>query len=210
MARLHAERLRFGGLGGRRHQRLHGGAWPELRGELVLLPYFNVATAPLGHNARASVLPGGEGAWDTRRVLSSFRTDRSGRLVLGSVGALRGARRRHPRVLGAADAAAAVPAGARRALRGRLVRPHRHDRDDLPRFHRLAPNVVGFSGYNGRGIGPGTAFGRVLAEHVLGALREADLPLPVTEPRPAPFRRAREAAYEAGARLAHVAGARGV
>lgn len=183
--------------------------WPELRGELVLLPYFNVATAPLGHNARASVLPGGEGAWDTRRVLSSFRTDRAGRLVLGSVGALRGA-------------GAGIHEGwARRTLR-RLF-PQADDApfeagwyghigmtgDDLPRFHRLAPNVVGFSGYNGRGIGPGTAFGRVLAEHVLGALREADLPLPVTEPRPAPFRRAREAAYEAGARLAHVAGARG-
>ena len=183
--------------------------WPEVRGELVRLPYFNFATAPLGHNARASVLPGREGAWDTRTVLSSFRMDRAGRLVVGSVGSL------------AARGAGVHGAWARRVLR-RLF-PQAGDApfeagwyghigmtaDDVPRFHRLAPNVVGFSGYNGRGIAPGTAFGRVLADHVLGALREADLPLPATDPRPAPFRRAREAAYEAGARLAHAAGARG-
>ena len=52
----------------------------------------------------------------------------------------------------------------------------------LPRFHRLAPNVVTFCGYNGRGIGTGTVFGRLLADHVLGKLSEKDLPLPVTDP----------------------------
>ena len=34
----------------------------------------------------------------------------------------------------------------------------------LPRFHRLAENVVTICGYNGRGIAPGTVFGRVLAD----------------------------------------------
>ena len=52
----------------------------------------------------------------------------------------------------------------------------------MPRFHRLADNVVTFCGYNGRGIGPGTVFGRVLADHILGRIAEKDLPLPVTEP----------------------------
>ena len=54
--------------------------------------------------------------------------------------------------------------------------------DNLPRFHRLADNVVTFCGYNGRGIGPGTVFGRVLADHILGRIAEKDLPLPVTAP----------------------------
>lgn len=31
-----------------------------------------------------------QGAWDTKEVLSSFRFDKRGRLVFGSVGALRG------------------------------------------------------------------------------------------------------------------------
>ena len=46
--------------------------------------------------------------------------------------------------------------------------------DNLPRFHRLADNVVGFSGYNGRGIAPGTVFGRTLAELVSGRIAEAE------------------------------------
>ena len=54
----------------------------------------------------------------------------------------------------------------------------------LPRFHRLAENVVSFSGYNGRGIGTGTVFGRLLADHVLGKLSEKDLPLPVPSGSP--------------------------
>ena len=41
-------------------------------------------------------------------------------------------------------------------------------RDAVPRFHRLADRVVTFCGYNGRGIGTGTVFGRILADHALG------------------------------------------
>ena len=41
----------------------------------------------------------------------------------------------------------------------------------LPRFHRLAEQVVSFSGYNGRGIGTGTVFGRLLADHVLRKIK---------------------------------------
>lgn len=55
----------------------------------------------------------------------------------------------------------------------------------VPRFHKFAENVVGFSGYNGRGIAPGTAFGKVIAQHVLGEITEAELPLPLTEPKSA-------------------------
>ena len=64
--------------------------WPQIRQEIVHLPYFNVATAPLSSNLARSILPERQGCWDTREVLSSFRLDRAGRLVLGSVGALRG------------------------------------------------------------------------------------------------------------------------
>ena len=76
--------------------------------------------------------------------------------------------------------------------------------DNLPRFHRLARNVVGFSGYNGRGIAPGTVFGKILAQLVSGEIGEADLPLPVTEPKAQSFRGVREAYYELGAQIAHI------
>jgi glycine/D-amino acid oxidase-like deaminating enzyme len=73
----------------------------------------------------------------------------------------------------------------------------------LPRFHRLADKVVTFCGYNGRGIGTGTVFGRVLADHILGRISERDLPLPVTEPDAPLLPTLREAYYEAGAQVAH-------
>jgi glycine/D-amino acid oxidase-like deaminating enzyme len=78
----------------------------------------------------------------------------------------------------------------------------------LPRFHRLAENVVTFCGYNGRGIGTGTVFGRLLADHVLGKLNEQDLPLPVTEPDAPALPAFREGYYEAGSQIAHAVGAR--
>ncbi|MFL5012802.1 NAD(P)/FAD-dependent oxidoreductase [Rhizobium sp.] len=184
------------------------GPWEQVRSEQVHLPYFNFATVPLGHNLRQSILPRREGAWDTKEILSSFRMDQAGRLVFGSVGALR-------------NTGLVVHKGwAKRALK-RLFPVigdvefecewygHIGMTDNaLPRFHKFAPGVVGFSGYNGRGIAPGTVFGRTLAEHILGRLPEADLPLPLTSPTEPSFRALKEIWYEAGAQVAHFADAR--
>src|SRR5690606_16172633 len=65
------------------------GPWETVRREQVHLPYFNLATRPLPPDVLKSILPGREGVWDTKEILSSFRMDRAGRLVFGSVGALR-------------------------------------------------------------------------------------------------------------------------
>ena len=80
--------------------------------------------------------------------------------------------------------------------------------DRLPRFHKLAPNVVSFSGYNGRGIAPGTMFGRLLAEYIGGSLAEHDLPLPVTEVRAPSLRSLKRTLYSLGSQLVHLAQAR--
>ena len=185
----------------------YGGApWPQVRREQICLPYFNFATGPLGAEQQASILPGREGCWDTKDIMSYFRFDRAGRLLFGSVGALRG------------TGLAVHRAWARRALRKLFphLGPVRFEHqwygmigmtaDNLPRFHRLADNVVTFCGYNGRGIGPGTVFGRVLADHILGRVSEKDLPLPVTAPDAPALPALREAYYEAGAQIAHAAG----
>src|SRR3546814_5530122 len=55
-----------------------------------MLPYFQIATRPLAPELQRTVLPGRQGAWDTKSILSSFRLDARGRLIFGSVGALRG------------------------------------------------------------------------------------------------------------------------
>lgn len=184
------------------------GPWESVRREQVHLPYFNLATRPLPAEVLASILPGREGGWDTKEILSSFRRDHAGRLVFGSVGALR------------RGGASIHKAWARRSLArlfpqivnvefecewyGKIGMTD----NALPRFHRFAPNVVGFSGYNGRGIAPGTVFGRTLAQHILGELGEADLPLPVSDISEPSFRGTKEAYYETGAQIAHFAGER--
>ncbi|AOF94225.1 FAD-binding oxidoreductase [Sinorhizobium sp. RAC02] len=184
------------------------GPWESVRREQVHLPYFNLATRPLSPQLLSSILPGREGVWDTKEILSSFRMDQGGRLVFGSVGALRNTGR------------AIHVAWAKRALKRLFpaLGPVEFECEwfgeigmtdnALPRFHRFAENVVGFSGYNGRGIAPGTVFGRTLAQLVLGDIGEADLPLPQTDPKTPAFRPVKELYYEAGAQIAHLAGER--
>ncbi len=186
----------------------YGGApWPQGRREQVLLPYFNFATRPLSDTLRATILPGREGCWDTKDIMSYFRLDRDGRLVLGSVGALRGTGLAVHRAWAIRAIAKLFPQIGRIDFEHAWYGMIGMTGDNLPRFHRLAENVVSFSGYNGRGIGTGTVFGRVLADHVLGRIAEKDLPLPVTTPETPSWTALREAYYEAGAQIAHAAGA---
>ena len=182
--------------------------WPEIRTELVHLPYFNMATRPLSDNLRRSILPERQGVWDTREVLSSFRFDRAGRLVFGSVGALRGPGLAVHRNWGRRALAKLFPQLGDVDFEMEWYGKIGMTENSLPRFHQLARNVISFSGYNGRGIAPGTVFGRCLADLVLGRTDEEALPLPVTVPEAAPRRRLREAYYEIGAQVAHLADAR--
>jgi glycine/D-amino acid oxidase-like deaminating enzyme len=80
--------------------------------------------------------------------------------------------------------------------------------DYVPRFHHLGDRVICFSGYNGRGIAPGTVFGGLLARVVLSPGAEADLPIPLSPVSLPRFRSAKEIFYRAGAQLAHLAGYR--
>ncbi|MDP2146928.1 MAG: FAD-binding oxidoreductase, partial [Pseudomonas sp.] len=62
------------------------GEWTELRRNFFPGYYYQVASAPLTDAAAQQILPGGQGSWDTRQVLSSIRRDADGRLLLGSLG----------------------------------------------------------------------------------------------------------------------------
>ncbi|TDX31872.1 NAD(P)/FAD-dependent oxidoreductase [Rhodovulum visakhapatnamense] len=175
-----------------------------LRREQIRLPYFNMATPPLPPDIRATILPGGEGCWDTRRVLSSFRLDADGRLVFGSVGQL------------AAPDFAVHRDWALRAmhrifpqLRGIGFATHWFGwigmtGDHLPRLHLPGENALAIAGYNGRGIAPGTVFGKAIAAHVAGDLPLEAMPLPVSRIAPAPLRRGRELFFRAGAVATHL------
>lgn len=184
------------------------GPWPELRAQMAGLPFFSLATAPLPPEMTRDILPGGEGCWDTRKILTAFRRDAAGRLVIGSVGALSGT-------------ADGVHRGWAQRMLARLY-PHLAGQafevgwhgmigitdDAIPRLHRLGPSAYAFSGCNGRGIAPGTAVGRALAELLAGRTGEDALPLPIVAPRPIARRRLREALHFAGSALWHAVAAR--
>ncbi len=182
--------------------------WPELRSELLHLPYFNFATRPLPEDVRNTILPERQGGWDTKEILSSFRMDKAGRLVFGSVGALRGTGMAVHKAWAARSISKIFPQIKDVTFEAGWYGQIGMTSDSLPRFHVLAPNIISFSGYNGRGIAPGTVFGRILAEHIVGKITDADLPLPVTQPKEQGIRAIREGYYEVGAQLAHLVGNR--
>jgi len=171
--------------------------------ELIPFNFFQFATSPLPENVRKTILPGGQGAWDTNMILSSFRLDQSGRLIVGSVGqvenrgyslhkswARRTVRMIFPQV---------GPTSLEYAWNGRIAMTVDH----IPRFHMLDEDLVSVNSYNGRGIGPGTVFGKLLAELVQGA-RPDTIPLPVAKPRAILTRNLRGLFYETGAQLYHL------
>ena len=178
--------------------------WPEIRAELVHLPYFNLATPPLSDNLRMSILPQRQGCWDTQEVLSSFRMDAAGRLVYGSVGALRGTGSPVHRFWGERTLRKLFPQLGEVRFEHAWYGKIGMTANSLPRFHELAPRVVAFSGFNGRGIAPGTVFGRELARLILGELTTADLPLPVSDAERQPLRYLKESMYELGAQGVHL------
>lgn len=180
------------------------GPWEIIRKEQVHLPYFNFATVPLPDHLRSRILPEGHGAWDTKEVLSSFRMDARGRLVFGSVGALKGAGETIHRGWALRALHRLFPDIGDIAFDAEWYGQIGMTDDNLPRFHKFAERVIGVSGYNGRGIAPGTVMGRTLAELMAGETNEDDLPLPVTTPTEAKQRALKEVYYEAGAAALHL------
>ena len=154
--------------------------WPGLKRTFTVIHYFQVATEPLGDRAR-SVLPEGQGLWDTAPVMFSLRRDGFGRLISGSMGRVMGGDEGLSRRWAAGRLRRLFPAlgrvGFETAWYGQIALTPDH----LPRIHRLADGLYTPIGYNGRGIAPGTVFGKAMAELLAGG-REEDLPLPVTEP----------------------------
>jgi glycine/D-amino acid oxidase-like deaminating enzyme len=184
------------------------GPWSELRREQIHLPYFNFATAPLPADVAETILPERQGCWDTKQVLSSFRFDRAGRLVFGSVGALRNTGTAIHEAWARRAMAKVFPALKNTPFESSWYGLIGMTAENLPRFHRPADGVIAFAGFNGRGIGPGTVIGRTLAHHLLGDIPETELPLPVTSPKIPALGRGMELMYEAGAQAVHFIDAR--
>ena len=173
------------------------------RPEIVAVSYFQLATAPMSAAQRARFLPGGEGCWDTAMVMSSFRIDQAGRMIVGAIGNLEGPGRAVHASWARRKLAKVYPELAdlpfEHDWRGRIAMTHDH----IPKIVAFGPNAYACFGYSGRGIGPGTVFGTFSARALLsddpsllpvapvGAHKESIAPL-------------KEAWFESGAIATHV------
>lgn len=164
--------------------------------------YFQYATAPLSDNLRASILPGGEGCWDTDLIMTSFRMDHEGRFIIGAMGDLDRAGGAFHKSWIKRKLAQLYPQLADQPLvegwHGRIAMTSDH----IPKITRIGPNALSVHGYSGRGIGPGTVFGRLVAESLL----QEDpglLPVPAVVEYQENWTVLRRAYFETGAALTH-------
>ena len=161
-----------------------GDFWDKLDTTFYRIIAYNVASQPLGENARGTILPGGHNVIDTRGHTHYYKLDKDGRLVTGSI--------------------ASVRRGWERELTaGVFTRRMQHvfpqigalewpwlwygylamNRETLPKLYEPAPGVVAALGYSGRGVPTATTMGRELARMLTGTPRE-ELALPITRPKP--------------------------
>lgn len=169
---------------------------------MIPVNYFQTATDPLPDAILDQLLPGQEGCWDTALVMSSWRLDAAGRLIIGGMGALN-----HPgkgihlswlrrKLIKLYPALQDIP--FRQTWFGRIAMTSEH----LPKILELDDGYICF-GYSGRGICPGTVFGQSLANALLTGVQDG-LPVSPVSNHALPLAGTRGAYYELGATLTHL------
>lgn len=181
----------------------HLAAFTGYRPSFIPVYYSQFATTPLPEDLRSSILSGGEGAWDTALVMSSFRMDAAGRLILGAIGNVEGRLGGNSHHAWAARKLAQTfpqlaGQGFSHIWQGRIAMTGDH----IPKVRQIGPNGAAVFGYSGRGIGPGSVFGTAAARALLEGDQSA-WPLPPVDHAPTRWARLRGAYYEIGAALGH-------
>ena len=160
--------------------------WPGLARSVVAVNSFQVATGPLSGNLDATILPTRAVASDTRRLLSYWRRDAGGRLVLGARGTFRDPRAANDFAHIERTLRRRYPALSERPIAFRWGGRVAMTPDHLPHLHEPEPGLVIPIGCQGRGVGLQSATGRWIAEYLLRGDPRA-LPLPVTPLRTIPL-----------------------
>lgn len=179
-----------------------GFAFQSLKKTMIWMHFFQFATPPLAGEADKTVLPEHQGAWDTNLILSSYRRDAAGRLIVGTIGTLNGFAYNLNKAWVRRTIAKTFPQVGNVPLAYGWYGTFAMNGNHIPRLHLLDDNMVTVTSFNGRGIGPGTVFGKLLAGYIMDG-RVEKIPLPVTKPKTIRTRLFWELFYETGARLYH-------
>ncbi|MDA5095628.1 FAD-binding oxidoreductase [Aliiroseovarius sp. KMU-50] len=169
----------------------------------VPVHFFQAATEPLSGEQLDQILPGREGCWDTAMVMSSWRLDQAGRLILGGMGSLD-----HPGSFVHRSWVKRKLAKMFPALAGVTLSQCWHGRiamtgEYLPKIMSPGEGALIAFGYSGRGIGPGTLFGKAMADALITG-DTSSLPRTPQEHHTLPMAGMKQVYYETGATLTHL------
>ena len=160
--------------------------WPRLRRTVIAANSFQVATSRLSDRMRATVLPEGHVASDTRKLLLYYRFDHQNRFIMGGRGPFREpagpASYRHLEKMIGLLFPQLEGVRCEFYWSGRVALT----RDHVPHVHQPAPGLTIFMGYNGRGVAMASTLGTLVAKNLV-APADNPLPLPVTDIRPIPL-----------------------
>lgn len=180
------------------HQAIDG----EVAHKSSKLHFFQLATQPLESELLNEILPNREGCWDTAMVMSSFRLDKAGRLIMGGIGALdhiasqthlSWAKRKVHQIFHQ------LPEQTfEHAWFGDISVTSNH----IPKIINHANNALSIFGYSGRGIAPGTLFGQAAAK-MLATDNVSELPIAPVDSHHEFFLSTRNYVYELGATAIH-------
>jgi glycine/D-amino acid oxidase-like deaminating enzyme len=153
-----------------------------MRGVVIPLRTAQVASAPLSEDQASRILPGGESASDTQRLLTSFRLTADNRLIMGGASATAGDE--HPGLFSQLQRSAQRrfphldPIAWDYAWSGYLALTQDH----LPKIYKCDNGFWAGIGCNGRGIAMATGIGQLIAG-LLAGQPENDCVVPIEAPR---------------------------
>lgn len=168
---------------------------PEITSEVIPVLSWQMATKPVSDTIAKTVIPGRQAMSDTHRELYFARWDARNRLVTGGAAVLPGDGGVNLRPQIAARLKRLWPqlgdvefdyvwSGYVGMTPDNLLQPQV---PGYPRIHRLGPDGFAWVGCNGRAVALSISLGRELAKATQGTAIET-LGLPLSEPRPQPFR----------------------
>ncbi len=164
--------------------------------------FFQAATRPLPEAILERILPERQGCWDTALIMTSLRRDAAGRLIIGALGNIEGAtsgihyqwaKHRLYQMFPYLDTIE-----FEHSWHGRIA----FSADHLPHIVKFGPNALSIFGYSGRGIGPGSVFGKAAAEYLLSGNEEV-LPVKPSSTYREYFTAVKSRYYEFGATAMH-------
>ena len=153
-----------------------------MRGVVIPLRTAQVASSPLSSEQAQPILPQGESASDTQRLLTSFRLTADNRLLMGGASATAGDE--HAGLFSWLHQSAQLRFPNLGAIKwdygwsGYLALTQDH----LPKIYKQEKGFWAGIGCNGRGIAMATAVGQTIAGLLLGQA-ESECAVPIESPR---------------------------